>query len=50
MSLWMYKNHALLSATQNKMDYVTINVKDSKGKVFTLTVSMDIAERMKNGE
>ncbi len=50
MSLWMYKNHALPSATQNNMDYVTINVKDSKGKVFTLTVSKDIAERMKNGE
>lgn len=44
MSLWMYKNHALPSATQNKMDYVTINMKDSKGKVFTLTVSKDIAE------
>lgn len=32
------------------MDNVTINVKDSKGKFFTLTVSKDIAERMKNGE
>nr|XP_055054018.1 period circadian protein homolog 1-like [Misgurnus anguillicaudatus] len=32
------------------MDNVMINVGDSKGNVFTLTVSKDIAERMKNDQ
>lgn len=32
------------------MDNVMINVADSKGNVVTLTVSKDIAERMKNGK
>nr|XP_055023102.1 uncharacterized protein LOC129413433 [Misgurnus anguillicaudatus] len=32
------------------MDNVTINVADSKGNVFNLTVSKDIAERMKNDQ
>ncbi|CAM4685357.1 unnamed protein product [Leuciscus chuanchicus] len=32
------------------MDNVTINVADSKGNVVMLTVSKDIAERMKNGQ
>lgn len=48
--VWVYIEHALPCATPNKMDNVSVHVKDSKGKVVVLTVTKEIAERMKNGK
>lgn len=43
---------ALHDPAPNKMDnkIVTVNLKDSKGSIFTLAVPKDTAEKMKNGE
>lgn len=45
-----YNSSSLLCVTTNKTDTVTVNVKDSKGSIFILTVPKDTAEKMKNGE
>lgn len=45
-----YKSFSLPCVTPNKMHIMTVNVKDSKGSLFTVTVPKDTAEKIKNGE